>query len=320
MSDTVSQRPPISTANGRTTPSHHEGSAPLVLSGRAVVSVWMISILLHLCGLAVMFVVVFPFAAPEPTEESVVHVELVGDPEATSFSASAAPDQTAQRLAVEPKPAHFTPERFEKLAGLSNTAKTDLPILGVGTGGGDFSKFGLTVGGGVGPSFFGLGGTARGAKKIVYVVDRSGSMLDTFGHVRAEMRRSISALRRSQKFHVIFFNSGQPLENSPQRLVSAIRAQKEKFYRFLQGVYPEGSTDPAPAMRRAFATEPDLIYFLTDGEFDASLVSQLDRWNKDKSVKIFTIAYFDRSGAALLETIARNHGGRYKFVSENDLP
>ena len=145
-------------------------------------------------------------------------------------------------------------------------------------------------------------------------------MLDTFSHVHAELRRSISALRRSQGFHVIFFNAGQPLENSPRRLVSAIRAQKEKFFRFLQGVYPEGSTDPAPAMRRAFAAEPDLIYFLTDGEFNASLVSKLDRWNKDKSVRIFTIAYFDRSGAALLETIARKNDGQFRFVSENDLP
>lgn len=320
MSDTVPQRQSIGNANEFAAPRNHEGSAPLVLSGRAVVSVWMISILLHLGGLGVMFVVVFPFAAPEPAEESVVHVELVGDPEATSFSVSAAPDQTGQRLEVEPKPTHFTPERFEKLAGLSSASRTDLPIIGVGTGGGDFSQYGLSVGGGAGPSFFGLGGTARGAKRIVYVVDRSGSMLDTFSHVRAEMRRSISALRRSQKFHVIFFNAGQPLENSPQRLVSAIRAQKEKFFRFLQGVYPEGSTDPAPAMRRAFATEPDLIYFLTDGEFNASLVSKLDRWNKDKSVKIFTIAYFDRSGAALLETIARRNDGQFRFVSENDLP
>ncbi len=145
-------------------------------------------------------------------------------------------------------------------------------------------------------------------------------MLDTFDHVRAEMRRSISALRRSQKFHVIFFNSGPPLENSPERLVSAIRAQKERFYLFLQNVYPEGSTDPAPAMRRAFATEPDLIYFLTDGDFNPNLVSKLDRWNKDRLVKIFTIAYFDRSGAALLETIARRNDGQFRFVSEDDLP
>ena len=42
--------------------------------------------------------------------------------------------------------------------------------------------------------------------------------------------------------------------------------------------------------------------------------------NKDKSVEIFTVAYFDRRGAALLEEIARRNNGQFKFVSENDLP
>ena len=85
-------------------------------------------------------------------------------------------------------------------------------------------------------------------------------------------------------------------------------------------MYPEGSTDPGPAMRRALATEPDLVYFLTDGEFDRSLIAQLDQWNRSRRVRIFTIAYFDRSGAELLEDIAREHGGEFKFISENDLP
>ena len=319
MAESVLHNQPMDTALGRTAVGNHEGSASAILTGRAVVLVFLVSILLHLGGLVVMFFIVFPFAPPEKADEPMVHVELVGDPDATSFSTSPSPNQSEQPLAVDPKPPHFTPERFESLSGLSESTKTDLPIIGVGTGGGDFSQYGLTVGG-AGPEFFGLGGTARGARKIVYVVDRSGSMLDTFQHVRAEMRRSISGLRRSQKFHVIFFNAGQPLEKSPRRLVSAIRAQKQKFFRFLQSVYPEGSTDPAPAMRRAFATEPDLIYFLTDGEFPKTLISKIDRWNKDKSVMIFTVAYFDRSGAALLEEIARRNNGQFKFVSENDLP
>ena len=145
-------------------------------------------------------------------------------------------------------------------------------------------------------------------------------MLDTFIHVRNELIRSISTLRRSQKFHVIFFSAGVPLENPPRRPVAAIQAQKTAFFEFLDGVVPEGSTHPEQAMRRALALEPDLVYFLTDGEFDPALLPKLDGWNRDRRVRIFTIAYFDESGVELLEKIAREHGGEFKFVSEDDIP
>ena len=175
--------------------------------------------------------------------------------------------------------------------------------------------------GGPGPEFFGAGGSsARGARRIVYVVDRSGSMLDTFEYVAEELKRSISALRRSQKFHVIFYNSGKPLEAPPGRLVSAIQAQKDRFFAFLADVMPAGGTDPIPAMGRALSNEPDLIYFLSDGQFEATLLDKLDAWNKERRTQIFTIAYVDRTGAELLERIAREHGGEFKFVSEDDLP
>lgn len=298
----------------------HEGSASPVLSGRLVVLVWLISILLHTVILLVTLAIVFPFTPHEAPESPTVHVEIVGNPDATGVASPQAPNPSDTEWKEQSEPPRFTPERFERLAKATTPSKTDLPIIGIGTGGGDFSRYGLSVGAGSGPEFFGLGRSARGAKRIVYVVDRSGSMLDTFGHVRAELIRSISELRRSQKFHVIFFNAGRPLENPPKRLVSAIKAQKEQLFRFLDTVYPEGSTDPAPAMRRALATDPDLVYFLTDGEFDSSLVAKLDQWNKDRTVKIFTIAYFDQSGAALLEEIARRNGGKFRFVTENDLP
>jgi uncharacterized protein with von Willebrand factor type A (vWA) domain len=214
----------------------------------------------------------------------------------------------------------FTPKRFEELSALASSKKPELTIIGIGAGGGDFSRYGLTAGAGDAPEFFGLGGSARGARCIVYVVDRSGSMLATFADVAAELKRSVFALRRSQKFHVIFFNTGQPLQMPPRRPVSAITARKEQLAEFVDTVEPRGSTDPGPAMRAAFMAEPDVIYFLTDGEFDRILLQKLDRWNRDRRVRIFTIAYFDQTGAALLEEIAREHGGEFKFVTEHDLP
>ncbi len=298
----------------------HRGSASTNLTGVAVLIAWVASVALHGGGLAAMFWVVFPFTAREPPDVPLVHVDLVGPVEPVSFVPPRNPDLTSQSASLDPLAVRVAAEKFDELEDLGLTKKPELSIIGIGSGGGDFSDYGLTAGGGPGPDFFGLGTSARGARKIVYVVDRSGSMLDTFVHVREELKQSIDELRRSQKFHVIFFNAGEPLENPPKRPVSAIRAQKERFFQFLDKVFPEGSTHPERAMRRALSLEPDLIYFLTDGEFHPSLGDELDKWNRSRRVRIFTIAFFDQAGAELLERIAREHGGEFKFVCEDDVP
>ena len=298
----------------------HKGSASMYLTGSKVLLVWLGSILLHGTGLGITLLLVFPFTSHQRAEAPVTRVELVGDLDGTAYAQSPAPELSEQAIPTEPVDMRFAPKEFEQLSNLSMSKKPDLSIIGIGAGGGDFSRYGLTAGRGATAEFFGLGGTVRGARRIIYVVDRSGSMLGTFGHVRAELERSITALRRSQKFHVIFFNSGKPLENPPKELVPAIKAQKARFFEFMEQIYPEGRTDPAPAMRRALAAEPDVVYFLTDGEFDRDLIPKLDGWNRHRQVRIFTIAYFDQSGAELLEEIAREHGGEFKFVSEDELP
>ncbi len=145
--------------------------------------------------------------------------------------------------------------------------------------------------------------------------------MDSFAFVRDELKRSISALRRSQKFHVIFFNSGPPMENPPQRLVSAIAAQKQQFFDFLETVFPRGDTKPERALQRALSLEPDLVYLLSDGiDFQRSLMERLNEWNRKRRTRIYTIAYLDQSGSETLEYIAREHNGEFKFVTENDLP
>lgn len=306
------------------------GSEFMAVTGRTIIVVWILSILLHIVVLGLMFLVVFPLAAGPRGELPVARLDLTGQanrpPIPTSASISALTNSNGGTSIGDRLRASVTPNVEGRLNEAIGMARPKLSIVGVGlgegigAGGADFSDYGLGAGGGSGPSFFGIGGNAREANRIVYVVDRSASMLDTFIHVRAELRRSIGALRRSQKFHVIFFNAGDPVENPPRNLVSAIQAQKEAFFRFLDGINPGGSTHPESAMRRALSLDPDLVYFLTDGEFEPGLIARLDEWNRHRSIRIYTIAYFDRSGAELLRRIAQEHGGEFKFVSENDLP
>ncbi|MGB2984611.1 MAG: hypothetical protein WBE26_01900 [Phycisphaerae bacterium] len=302
--------------------SGHEGSASLTLSGRAILAAWVISIAVHALLFFGMLTLVFPFTGgDEEPDPPVVHVEIIGPVEAASFVPSRSPDLSSPPTVPDPHEIRIPPKEFTPLSELTSPKKPDLTIIGIGTGGGDFSRYGLAVSPGPGPEFFGLGGSARGARRIIYVVDRSGSMIDTFIYVQEELKRSISALRRSQKFHVIFFNAGPPLENPPKRLVSAIDAHKERFFEFLDDTIARGGTKPEGAMRRALAMEPDLVYLLSDGiDFHPSLLHKLDEWNRDRRVRIYTIAYLDPTGSKLLEQIAREHNGEFRFVSEDDLP
>jgi len=294
------------------------------LTGRSLLFVWLISLGLHVVLLYILFVA--PWFLPSDAgadDLPVALTKLVGELTSGELSIAQTPDLTRISDALNATQLRFEPTRFHEVSQSTTPRKTQLPVIGIGTGGGDFSKYGLVSRGGTGPTFFKAGGAkARGARRIVYVVDRSGSMIDTFDFVRQELIESVGKLRRSQKFHVIFFNSGPPVENPPKRLISAITAQKQAFIAFLDSgeVVPQGSTDPHDAMNRAFQVKPDLIFFLTDGQFNPNLLGKLERWNKDRRVKIFTIAYFNREGAALLEKIAREHGGEYRYVSEDDLP
>ena len=55
------------------------------------------------------------------------------------------------------------------------------------------------------------------------------------------------------------------------------------------------------------------------GEFSPEVVEQLRLWNKEDKVRIYTIAFLRRNGEDLLRQIARENGGEFRFVSEDDL-
>jgi hypothetical protein len=128
-------------------------------------------------------------------------------------------------------------------------------------------------------------------------------------------------LRKSQKYHVIFFSTDPPVEAPPGRLVNAIRSSKERTFEFIDMTTPEGMTQPIEAMRRAFVLKPDLVYFLSDGDVPEGeqLQEELRTWNRREQVRIFTIAYVSSAGRQLLEDIAREHNGAFRFVSEYEL-
>jgi hypothetical protein len=168
-----------------------------------------------------------------------------------------------------------------------------------------------------GRGFFGVGGAD--AAKIVYVVDRSGSMTDTIDYVKNELKRSISELPDKFQFHVIFFSSDPPVEMPTRGLVQATEDNKQLAYQFIGGVMAQGETNPSTALKLAFSYNPEVIYLLTDGEFDRGIIGLVMSLNFRDKVTVHTIGFLYKTGENALKLIASGNRGNYKFVSEEDV-
>jgi len=160
---------------------------------------------------------------------------------------------------------------------------------------------------------------------VVYVIDGSGSMVDKFDLVAAELARSISRLDGRHRFHVILFAGAGPIEKIPRRLSFATTLGKRTVVPLIRDHRPSGHTDPAAALDRAFAVlrqgrsdRVRLIFLLTDGAFDdnAKVVNQIAGRNRSKQVTVDTFLFGDggATAEAVLRRIAAANGGRFTHV------
>jgi hypothetical protein len=209
----------------------------------------------------------------------------------------------------------FTKNPFPDVAA---NQKQTLEVIGVG-GGGD--HLGGSPGLGDGGGFFGIGPVIEqeGPRKIVYIVDKSGSMTDSIDFVKYELKRSIGELGDDKEFHVIFYSSGPPIEMPTRRLVNATERNKDMAFGFIDNIVAAQETEPSKAIERAFACKPDMIYLLTDGEFDRQIVEQVRNLNAGRQVIVHTICFLYTSGLPALQQIAEQNGGQCKLVTERDL-
>lgn len=295
---------------------------------------WVISLLFHVGLFLVMFFLVFMIVR-QPQSEDIIIPDAVmsktpGGVMTPRPSEMKSPTKSQSRQRKQFK-------RTTKMTVDAGKTQKALSILSPGSSAlsSSASDLGLrTSGGGTKSRFFGTGGNAH---NIVYVIDFSGSMVDTFDDVRNEILKSIGRLNSKQTFHIILFTSGKPLEIPPGRLISATMENKRKAAKFLKDVTPFTRTNPIPALERAFAVlkgankQGKLIYLLTDGMFSDSVVSEIRQLNEDKKVLINTYLYvYDPPDApvtyidkvkrfkSVMEQIAKENGGKYKFVEYDE--
>lgn len=163
------------------------------------------------------------------------------------------------------------------------------------------------------------------ARRVVYLCDATGSMTPIFSNLRKELGDSINRLGNTQAFNVVFFSGDQVLPFHPNSLVLATRDNKAKAVAFMENTQSRGQTDPLPAIRAAFAQDPDLIFVLTDG-FDQvadfeTVYNEFAVLNKNKKVAVNTILIGtgdQKELVSILDRIAKDNRGVLRVVSKED--
>lgn len=141
-----------------------------------------------------------------------------------------------------------------------------------------------------------------------------------------QIRLSLETLVTKQNFNVIFFSGPEMAFEGD--LMPATSRFKQQASDFLDTVGMSGETNPIPALEAAYAMNPDMIFFLTDGAFNGEVsyddvlgtVRRLQRESTTKPM-VTTFQFIDRDDKAeeVMQQIADETGGNYKYVDRNSL-
>jgi hypothetical protein len=175
------------------------------------------------------------------------------------------------------------------------------------------------------PSFYGM---TIYAKRVVFVIDRSGSMeLAIDGETRLaraqqELQKAIQALSPTDYFNIVAFD--ERMEVFQSRLVSASGEHKKEGIRFAWGLDPRGATACYEPLKMGLAASNDLelILFLSDGEptagalvEPAAIVTAITNHNLTQRTTINTLGIDARdSHETFLKNLAEKNLGKLLLI------
>ncbi len=207
---------------------------------------------------------------------------------------------------------HFFEEMQSQPAAASTTFEASRVLASLNSGGGPVTSGGSPKNGKPSIKYY---GKEYSAKDVVYIVDASGSMRGKrFHRACDELLYSLNNLDPSQRFAILFF-SGRNVRSFPggTQLSKANRRNISKARRLIKTTNPHGGTEPSKSLINALAREPELVFFLSDGEIPDDTIIDAREANQDYAV-INTIGFEYRFGARLLRALAEQNSGEYRFV------
>lgn len=220
----------------------------------------------------------------------------------------------------------------DPLIAMSATPNLNGRRIGVGNGpggpggaGGPLLPFGAPGGGGGGSVVF----PTPKVRTVAYVCDASGSMIQTFTSLKAELTKAVTGLKAVQGFNILFFRDDKARSLAGDGMLLATPENKRKAFTFLEDTATTGTTNPIPAIEAAFRSKPQLVFLLTDADFpdNAAVLGAIRRLNAGKQTKVNTIAFtsgdasdeLSQGFVELMKSIAQENGGTFKLVKENEL-
>ena len=291
---------------------------------------WGISVVFHLGIVLLAIFVVWSTIRGTDDEEIII----------PSARLSETPGAPLQQMTTErvrsPRTTRRSVTRTQTRSLLDAKITTDNALIGL-AGAAKASPFnpGIAEGAAFRTNFMGSGGNA---KKIVFIVDASGSLIDTLPNVILELKKSVQQLSERQSFTVIFFQGDAVIEVPPPGWKRADFAHKKSVSEWIDpdshNIEPGGKSNPVKAIRLAMRYKPELIYLLSDnitgagsGKYEIDqrrLLVEIRRANTAKT-KINTIQFLypdplkDAGLQGTMELIAEQSGGVYKFVDAAEL-
>ncbi len=161
----------------------------------------------------------------------------------------------------------------------------------------------------------------------VYVLDTSGSMIDTLPMATDFVIDNVAALNAKTQFAVVMYQDGNSFEMDPIGLSTNTADRLMQLRRHLDPmagkIYPRGRSDMGDALTRAFKYAPNEIYLISDHrdeQYADRLSAQLEQLNADRQTRVHIVQFFANSDAAALQAIARAHRGEYQWISSINAP
>ncbi|MEX2214066.1 MAG: hypothetical protein WD768_08065 [Phycisphaeraceae bacterium] len=316
-------------------PPEEEEEKSEVAAVLADIAPWAVSIVVHAAMVLIAILIVWVTLQEPDEEEPIIPIarlsERPGSP--LQMKTTTTPTKTSSSKRTVTKSEKVTQQEVSKV-------KADSSLIGVAGGAeSKASPFGTSVGVG-GPfkaGFFGAGGNA---KRIAYIIDASGSLIDTLPFVVSELKRSVNGLSEQQSFAVVFFQQDKVIEVPPPGLKPVTSENRANAFKWMDleeagNVIPGGVAGhgPTDAMKRVLSYKPELVFLLSDnitgqGRYEISqetLCKEIKDANKSQT-KINTIQFLYpdpltkiKNMKPTLERIASDSGGLYKFVSGREL-
>ncbi len=199
----------------------------------------------------------------------------------------------------------------------SEQLSIDAPSIQAAGGEQAISTDGVLTNGGSGASgsasFMGVQAYGR---RFCIIADRSGSMKgEPLRHLKGEVRKTLDTMSRGSAIHIVFYaNSWSAF---PEGWADP-RSRRSDADEWLSRIISKGGTNPGPSFDHAFnlSPPPDAIFFMTDGKIPRNMdrfVSSLND-KRRKKIPVHTIAFLNRGAADIMQRIAKESGGKYRFV------